>query len=102
IPGSWLDLSAIVLPWLGLALLPLPHAAAISHQTDLIAVLALLEWPLLLTLAAELSGCGAPPQRALSRLAAVLNGYPSLILATLVLISAAGPVDPALPGAAPA
>src|SRR6266508_6847510 len=52
--GSSLDMSAVVLPWLGLALLPLPGAAGISRQTDLITVLALLEWPLLLAIVAEL------------------------------------------------
>ena len=96
--NPWLDLSAIVLPWLGLALLPLPHTAAIGRQTDLIAVLALLEWPLLLTIAAELNDGGRPPQ---SRLAAMLNGYPPLILASLVLISAAGSFDLAVLARAP-
>jgi hypothetical protein len=100
--NSWLDLSAIVLPWLGLALLPLPHAAAIGRQTDLIAGLALLEWPLLLTLAAELRGCGSEASRRVrSRLAATLNGYPPLILATLVLVSAAGSFDLAALARAP-
>jgi hypothetical protein len=94
IPVSWLDLSAIVLPWLGLALLPLPRAAAIGRQTDLLAELALLEWPLLLTLAAELCDCSVDAyKRARSRLAAALNSYPPLILATLVLVSAAGSFD---------
>ena len=90
---SALGSSAIVLPWLGLALLPLPHAAAIGRQTDLLAALALLEWPLLLAIAAELRGCGAVRQNVQRRLAAALNGYPPLILATLVLISTAGSLD---------
>ncbi len=102
IPGSWLDLSAIVLPWLGLALLPLPLAAAIGRQIDLIAGLALLEWPLLLTIAAELRSCGTEAHKqARSRLAAALNGYPPLILATLVLISATGSLDLAALARAP-
>jgi hypothetical protein len=98
IPNFWLDLSAIVLPWLGLALLPLPHAAAIGRQTDLIAVFALLEWPLLLTIAAERDGDAASQRR----LAAILNGYPPLILATLVQISAAGSFDLAVLARSPA
>jgi hypothetical protein len=101
IPSSWLDLSAVVLPWLGLALLPLPHAAAIGRQTDLIAGLALLEWPLLLTIAVELRGCGAAPQHVHRRLASALNSYPPLILATLVLVSAAGSLDLATLARAP-
>ena len=75
-----LEISAIVLPWLGLALLPLPYVAGISRQTDAIAVLALLEWPLVLTIAAELRAAdavGAP--RAVRRLVAALwTGFPPL------------------------
>jgi hypothetical protein len=99
---SVLGSSAIVLPWLGLALLPLPHAAAIGRQTDLIAGLALLEWPLLLAIAAELRGCDAAPQRVRSRLAAALNSYPPLILATLALVAAAGSLDLAVLARTPA
>jgi hypothetical protein len=90
--SSILGSSAIVLPWLGLALLPLPHAAAIGRSTDLVAVLALLEWPLLLTIAAELRGRGAA-ERAVRRIAAALNSYPPLILAALVMASASGSLD---------
>jgi hypothetical protein len=97
LPGSRFSVlgsSAVVLPWLGLALLPLPYAAALGRQTDLIAGLALLEWPLLLTITFELRDCGAETSRhAHARLAAALNGYPPLILATLVLLSAAGSLD---------
>jgi hypothetical protein len=100
--SSWLDASAIVLPWLGLALLPLPFAATIGRQTDLVAGLALLEWPLLLTLAAELRDYGAETsQNVRLRLAAALNGYPPMILATLVLVSAAGTLDLAALARAP-
>jgi hypothetical protein len=88
--GSPLDMSAVVLPWLGLALLPLPGAAGISRQTDLITVLALLEWPLLLAIVAELRESDAAWPR---RLAAALNSYPPLILATLVLTSTGGSFD---------
>ena len=89
--GSWPEISAIVLPWLGLALLPLPRVVGLSRQTDLIAVLSLLEWPLVLSIALEL--CSAEvcaSRRAARRLAAALNGYPPLILAALVQASAAG------------
>jgi hypothetical protein len=58
-----------------------------------VAVLALLEWPLLLALAAELRGAEPAAERALPRLAAALNGYPALILAMLLLASAAGSLD---------
>jgi hypothetical protein len=83
-------MSAVVLPWLGLALLPLPGAAGISRQTDLITVLALLEWPLLLAIVTELRENDALWLR---RLAAALNSYPPLILATLVLTSTGGSFD---------
>jgi hypothetical protein len=86
--GSPLDISAVVLPWLGLALLPLPGAAGISRQTDLITILALLEWPLLLAIVAEVRDAPWP-----RRLAAALNSYPPLILATLVLTSTGGSFD---------
>jgi hypothetical protein len=92
--GSWGRISAIALPWLGLALLPLPYVAGISRQTDLTVVLALLEWPLVLTIATELWDADAGVQlRAVRRLAAALNSYPPLILATLVLMLGAGSFD---------
>jgi hypothetical protein len=91
--GSWWDISAIVLPWLALALLPLPHVAGLSRQIDLVATLALLEWPLLLAVAVELRGCAAARTRAAQRLAAALNSYPPLILAALVLASAYGSLE---------
>jgi hypothetical protein len=86
--AGWLEASAIVLPWLGLALLPLPHAAGLGRQIDLVAMLALLEWPLVLAVALELRD-GATA-RAARRLAAALNSYPPLILAALLLASAYG------------
>jgi hypothetical protein len=86
--AGWLEASAIVLPWLGLALLPLPHAAGMGRQIDLVAMLALLEWPLLLAIALELRR-GATVS-ATRRLAAALNSYPPLILAALLLASAYG------------
>jgi hypothetical protein len=90
--GSWLlVLSSIVLPWLGLALLPLPAAAPMSRKTDIIMVLALLEWPRIVTIAQELRAADEACQRAGERrLAAALNSYPTLMLATLALTQPAG------------
>lgn len=86
-----LTISAIALPWLGLALLPLPLVAGINRQTDLIVVLALLEWPLVLVIAQEFHSTAPDAYaRLVRRLAAALNSYPPLILAALVLALAAG------------
>jgi hypothetical protein len=96
--GLWsvvgiMDISALALPWLALALLPLPRAAGLSRSIDLVVVLALLEWPLLLTIAAELRASAAARARAARRLASALNSYPPLILAALLLASAYGSLD---------
>ncbi len=97
--GSWLTLrvpvlSSIVLPWLGLALLPLPAAAPMSRKTDIIIVLALLEWPRIVTIAHELRAADKTGQRAgARRLAAALNSYPVLMLATLALAQPAGSLE---------
>jgi hypothetical protein len=96
--GSWLTLrvpilSSIVLPWLGLALLPLPAAAPMSRKTDIIIVLALLEWPQLMAIARELRAADEACQRAGKRLAAALNSYPTLMLATLALAQPAGSLE---------
>jgi hypothetical protein len=90
---SWRDLSALVVPWLGLALLPLPRAASLSRQFDLVMLLALLEWPLLLAVATELRG--SPDERAqrLRRFAAALNSYPLLIVAALLMVAAYGSLE---------
>ncbi|MBK9711248.1 MAG: hypothetical protein IPO81_07950 [Kouleothrix sp.] len=90
--GSWsLALGALVPPWLGLALLPLPPAATLSRQTDLIVALALLEWPLVLAIARELrSDDSAQRAAGVRRLAAALNSYPALILSGLALAQPAG------------
>jgi hypothetical protein len=99
LPGSRFSVLgslAIVAPWLGLALLPLPLVAELSRSIDVVALLALLEWPLLLVLAAELrSGEPATLARGTRRLAAALNSYPALVLALLLLASAAGSLDSA-------
>jgi hypothetical protein len=96
--GLWsvvgiMDISALALPWLALALLPLPRAAGLSRSIDLVVVLVLLEWPLLLTIAAELRASAAARARAARRLASALNSYPPLILAALLLASAYGSLD---------
>ncbi len=89
-----LAISVVVLPWLGLALLPLPLAAGINRQIDLFAVFALLEWPLVLAVMFELRArnpdVGRGDEAAAWRLAAALNGYPPLILATLALAQSSG------------
>jgi hypothetical protein len=91
--ASWfLALGAIAPPWLGLALLPLPPAPGLSRQTDLLITLALLECPLLLSIAHELRASDLRPM-GLRRLAATLNGYPPLLLATLALVQAGGSFD---------
>jgi hypothetical protein len=86
-------LTSVALPWLGLALLPLPLATALPRQTDLIVVLALLEWPRLLATARDLSSSGVTERAASARLAAALNGYPPLILATLALAQAGSSLE---------
>jgi formate hydrogenlyase subunit 4 len=84
------------MPWLALALLPLPLAVALPRQIDIIVALALLEWPQLLAIGQRLRAGDT------RRLAAALNGYPPLILATLALAQPAGSLEVAalarLPG----
>jgi hypothetical protein len=89
--GSWfLVVGSIAPPWLALALLPLPPAAGLSRQIDLIVALALLEAPLLLAVARELGKRDVARRTDVWRLAAALNGYPVLILSGLALAQAAG------------
>ena len=86
--------SSIAAAWLGLALLPLPAAAPMSRTTDIVVVLALLEWPQFVAIARELHGADAHIQRAgARRLAAALNSYPTLLLATLALAQPAGSLE---------
>jgi hypothetical protein len=80
-------LGSIALPWLALALLPLPLAAGLPRQIDIVVALALLEWPQLLAIRQALR---AGDRR---RLAAALNSYPTLVLATLALAQSAGSFD---------
>jgi hypothetical protein len=82
-----LVLGSIVPPWLALALLPLPLAAGLPRQIDMVVALALLEWPQLLAIGQTLRAGNT------RRLAAALNSYPALILATLALAHAAGSLE---------
>lgn len=78
------SLLAIALPWLGLALMPLPLSAALTRPVDVIVLLSLLEWPRLLAAAREF-GEGKH-----ARAAAMLNSYPPLVLALLLMHHATG------------
>jgi hypothetical protein len=89
-------LSAVAVPWLGLALLPLPLAASVGRSVDVIFALALLEWPRLLAAARDVE------QGRSARLAAALNSYPPLIGALLLLALPGGSLDVQLLGQAPA
>lgn len=94
-PTSWLTsplaASALMLPWLGVALLPLPGAAALPRPIDLVAVIGLLEWPRLLAIAADLQGNDRT--RGVQRLAAALNGYPPLILSLVLVLLGTGTLE---------
>ncbi len=94
-PTSWLTsplaASAVVLPWLGVALLPLPGAVALSRPIDLIAIVALLEWPRLLAIAADLQERNRA--RGVQRLAAALNGYPPVVLSLALLSQGTGTLE---------
>ena len=89
-----LGIGALAFAWLGLALLPLPAAVPMGRTTDVVIILALLEWPRIIAIAAELRARDAVPRAAgARRLAAALNSYPPLILATLALAQPAGSLD---------
>ncbi len=88
--------SAIVPPWLGIALLPLPFAAPPVRPIDIVATVALLEWPRLLAIAADLrDGDQAHVTSGTRRLAAALNGYPPLVLSVMLLAQATGTLESA-------
>jgi hypothetical protein len=87
--------SAVVLPWLALALLPLPLAIELPRQLDIVVALTLLEWPHMLAIGQELQAGDT------RRLAAALNGYPPLILATLALAQSSGSLEIAALARAP-
>ncbi|HEU5012505.1 MAG TPA: hypothetical protein VFT66_08170 [Roseiflexaceae bacterium] len=90
-PDLFARVSAVAAPWLALALTPLPSVVNLGRPLDAVALLALLEWPLLLAVATALTtGDKAAWQAAGRRVAAVLNGYPSLLLALLALAWSGG------------
>lgn len=96
IASSWFLFlgSAIVPPWLGIALLPLPLAVDVGRQFDAVMTLGLLELPLLLTTAVELRSAEQLTwRRGARRLAAALNGYPALVLALMLLGANAGSLE---------
>jgi hypothetical protein len=93
VPRTPLDYLALLCPWIAIALLPLPYAAPFGRPLDLMVLLALLEWPRLLILARDLRAEPTPYGRGTGRLAAMLNGYPPLILAGLVLAQSAGSLE---------
>lgn len=88
--------SMLALPWLGVALLPLPYATALGRSLDLVVMLALLEWPQLLLAAREAR------DGAVGRLAALLNSYPPLLAALLLLALPDGSLDLSAMAASPA
>lgn len=71
-------------PWLAVSLLPFPGAVHLGRGIDSVVTLALLDVPLWYALWRELRIVGLQ-ERGVSRLAAALNGYPTLLLATLLL-----------------
>jgi len=92
LPGSSpLAASAVVLPWLGVALLPLPLAAPLSRPVDLVVIMALLEWPRLLAISVDLHT--GERLRGMQRLAAALNGYPPLALALILTAEGTGTLE---------
>ncbi len=89
--ASPLTASAVVSPWLGVALLPLPLAAPLARPVDLVVVMALLEWPRLLAISIDLHT--GERVRGMQRLAAALNGYPPLVLALLLSAQGSGTLE---------
>jgi hypothetical protein len=85
--SRFLVLGSSIPPWLALALLPLPLAVALPRQIDIVTVLALLECPNLLMIRRDLRAGD------MRRLAAALNSYPPLILATLALAQAGNSLE---------
>jgi hypothetical protein len=94
-------LSAVVAPWLALALLPLPFARQFGRPVDVMVVLALLEWPCLLAAAHDARSGEAGFDRTVRRLAAALNGYPPAVLAFLLLAQGVGSLELGLITAGP-
>ncbi|KPV47055.1 hypothetical protein SE17_42790, partial [Kouleothrix aurantiaca] len=93
-PTLSLPLHAAAMPWLGLALLPLPFARPLGRGVDLLVAVALLEWPQLLALRLLLRAANPATRAAgIRRLAAEVNGLVLLALAGLALATAAGTFD---------
>lgn len=93
-PAFRLPLRAAAMPWLALALLPLPFARPLGRGVDLLVIVALLEWPQLLALRMDLRATDPAARAAgIRRLAAELNGLLLLALAGIALASAAGTFD---------
>ncbi|HEU4326101.1 MAG TPA: hypothetical protein VFS21_23375 [Roseiflexaceae bacterium] len=96
-------ITVVAAPWLALALLPLPGAARLGRPLDVVGLLALLELPLLLAVAAGLRAADEGWRRdGLRRLAGALNGYPTLLLALLLLGASSGTLQPDRLASAPA
>lgn len=76
------SLLIIGLPWLGLALLPLPLAAELTRPVDVVVLLSLLEWSRMWAATEEFR------HGTVVRAAAMLNSYPALILALLLMAHA--------------
>jgi hypothetical protein len=94
----WRELSALVVPWLALAFMPLPRAVSLSFQFDLLLLLFLCEWPLWLCIADELP---EQPQQGIRRLSNALNAYPLLIVSCLCFAAAYGTIEASVLGRAP-
>ncbi|HMP43306.1 MAG TPA: hypothetical protein PKA05_23230 [Roseiflexaceae bacterium] len=87
-------LTAVVAPWLALALLPLPLLANLSRGTDALLLLVLFEWPRWLAAASDIHyGDAAAQQRGVARLAALLNTAPVVIFAVLLLVAVHGTLE---------
>jgi len=90
--ARWQGVLGLAAPWLALALLPLPYAAAFGRPVDMVVIVALLECPRLLVAARDLRA-EELAARGVRRLAAALNGYPPLLGAALVLAQSVGSLE---------
>lgn len=88
-----MQLVPLAAPWLVIALLPLPGAVDLGRGMDALVATALLDLPLLQTLAIELRGDMAQRMRGAQRLARLFNGYPVLLLAVLLLVAGGGSLE---------
>lgn len=91
--AGW-NLAPVAAPWLAVALLPLPGAAGLGRGIDALVALALLDTPLAILLAAGLRHTERVHREAgARRLAAVLNGYPPMLLSLLLLAFSSGSLE---------